>query len=272
MNSNKRIPFLKMEGTGNDFIVIDNRAGILNPENPGMLASLCRRKKGIGADGIVLLVRGKKHPFGMRYFNADGHEAALCGNGARCLAWAIVHERWGGDFSEFFLESRDSVHKVQVSKNRVRLRMPQPCWVEKAPGLTPEGQFREWGWVMAGVPHYGIIADVENLDVQRWGDYFRGHERFPEGVNVDFIEPLSFSRLRVRTFERGVEAETLSCGTGAVAAAFMAHFHQKAKAGSPIEIETAGGMLKVHFDPDWRDVWLEGDVRLVFHGILEQGT
>lgn len=266
MNSNKPIPFLKMEGTGNDFIVIDNRTEFLNDDDPGLLASLCRRKTGIGADGVVLLTRGKHHPFRMKYYNADGHEAALCGNGARCLAYAIVHEGWGKE-TAFFLESRDSLHRVQVSRDRVRLQMPSPQWVEKVPGVSCGDPFMEWGWVAAGVPHYGLKAVVKEVDVGRWGGYFRGHERFPGGVNVDFIEPVSPSRLRVRTFERGVEGETLSCGTGAVASAFMAHFHQKA--ASPVEIETAGGLLKVWFDSGWRDVWLEGEVRLVFHGFLE---
>ena len=266
MDPEFRIPFLKMEGTGNDFILIDNREDWLSTEEGDWIAALCRRRKGIGADGLILLEKGKNHTLRMRYFNADGLEASMCGNGARCVAHAIISEKWQ-EGPVFTFESREAVHRVQVGPNSVRLEMPRPHWVQREMDLRLENDLQNWGWVQAGVPHVGILCnDTQAVDVNEKGAQIRHQTLFPQGVNVNFIQWISSSRLRVRTFERGVEAETLSCGTGAVASAFMAHSRRDAV--SPLTIETRGGILTVYFQEDWQETWLEGEVRLVYRGSI----
>jgi len=259
--------FTKMAGTGNDFIVLDNREQKLTGEEADLFASLCRRRTAIGADGVVLVEKGEKAPVRMRYFNRDGSEAPMCANSARCTAYYAIH-RGMVENPKFLLETQDGVHEVWVQDSLVKLRMAPPKDLRTNLGIVCHEGLTEVGFLNTGVPHFVLLtapeADLNDIDIGTLGPYYRFHPIFEKGTNVNFVQVVKPDRIRVRTFERGVEEETLSCGTGCVASSLL--LSRQLHSSSPMLVETRGGDLTVEFDPQWQEVYLIGEVTLVFEG------
>jgi diaminopimelate epimerase len=262
----KEITFTKMEGTGNDFIVFDNRYKTFTGKQVDFFNQICQRRLSVGADGVILIEKGQSHPIRMRYFNRDGYEAEMCGNGARCVAY-YVKEKGILNQNAFTLEASDGVHPVQVEGHLVTIQLIQPTGYRTNFGIVKESEFKEGGLINTGVPHYVLfVEDLKQVDVKKIGAYYAHHEAFPEGVNVNFVQAIGRDRIRFRIFERGVEDETYSSGTGCVASALIAsrlfNYH------SPIEAQTRGGDLRVTFDAEWKSVFIEGPVSITFEGTL----
>lgn len=259
--------FTKMVGTGNDFIFIDNREKKWTGEEADLFVRICRRRTGIGADGVVLVEKGEKAPVRMRYFNRDGSKAAMCANSARCTAYYAFQNGFV-ESPKFLLETEEALHEVWVQGTLVKLRMAEPKDLRTDLGIVCHPEFKEIGFLNTGVPHLVLLAnpetDLNEVDIETLGPYYRFHPMFKEGTNVNFVQVIQPDRIRVRTFERGVEEETLSCGTGCVASALL--LSRQLQSTSPILVETKGGDLTVEFDPDWKAVYLTGEVSLVFEG------
>lgn len=262
----KSIPFTKMAGTGNDFIVLDNRSRCFSGRERDLFRSICERRTSVGADGILLLERSKSAAVRMRYFNPDGGESTMCGNGARCSGYYARRYGWTRK-DQFMLEAHDGLHSVSVAGSQITLGMIPPVIKSMTDQIVREKGFKQAGFVDTGVPHFVIfVKDLNSLPVDILGPYYRLHTIFPDGANVDFVKIAGPGTIHVRTYERGVERETLSCGTGCVASAFFASNDAGLK--SPITVETRGGELKVDFDEAWREVQLTGPVKIVYEGRL----
>lgn len=257
-----QIRFYKYEGAGNDFIIIDNRDAMIKPRQV-LVKSLCDRHFGIGADGLILLESDDDLDFSMRYFNADGNEGTMCGNGGRCIT---MFANWLGlieNVAEF--SAIDGSHRAKIKESGhdhaiIKLKMND---VENI--IEKKGQ-----WMIdSGSPH--LVIPVENpdkVDVYNEGRKIRYSPLFvDEGINVNFVK-FADDGVQIRTYERGVENETLSCGTGAVAAA-VAAIGGNSELLSPVSVEARGGLLKVHLKNQtqkFSDIWLEGPARYVFKG------
>lgn len=248
--------FYKYQGTGNDFIIIDDRKENFNLENRELISSLCQRKIGVGADGLILLRNHHKYDFQMIYFNSDGNQSTMCGNGGRCvLAFAKKIELIR---NEAIFLAIDGEHYGRIEENIVSIKMKD---IEKI-NLVKEGFFLD-----SGSPHFVLFKeDLQSIDVLRDGRIIRNRKEFAkDGVNVNFVNPKKFT---ARTYERGVESETLSCGTGAVASAISLHF-SKVIDFNEVHLETLGGVLTVSFDflnDIYRNIWLKGKVELCYIG------
>jgi diaminopimelate epimerase len=263
--------FTKMDGAGNDFILIDNRAGDIRL-NRSQIARLCDRHRGIGADGVLLLENPSDHAdFRMRYFNADGGEAEMCGNGARCFA--RFAQRMAGAKGKISFETPAGVISAESTGDLVTLEMTEPTDLRLAVALRVGLHKRTVHFINSGVPHVVIpVAQVGDVDVSREGATIRHHEAFsPTGANVNFIEKRGPDKIAVRTYERGVEDETLACGTGVVASALV--FAATANVKGPISVLARGGdELRVGFekiDNQFRNVTLTGPAEFVFDGTIE---
>jgi len=268
------ISFTKMESGGNDFIIIDNRKRIFSRGLSKLALNLCRRRRSIGADGLILLERARKADYGMRIFNPDGSEPEMCGNGARCLAmFAFIN---GIASSKVVMETRAGYVQAQVKDKKVRVRLNTPFNIKTnfRIRLKLRGS-QEVNFINVGVPHVVVFVPLlDRVDVQGLGRMIRYHRRFaPSGANVNFVSLKGRNSIYIRTYERGVEDETLACGTGAVASALIAGL--QAKVSSPVEVHTRGGeVLKVEYiiEKDregiekFKGVWLEGEVRVVYEG------
>lgn len=261
-----RIEFGKYEGAGNDFVIIDNREKRFEPQ-PALVAALCDRRFGIGADGLMLLEEERGADFRMRYFNSDGPEATMCGNGGRCIALFAFHVGAAGERMSFV--AVDGPHRAEVlscggDAGRIALGMTEPHGLAEAEG----------GWfVDTGSPHYvRFVEDTERVDVRGEGRRIRHLPAFAGtgGVNVNFVEVTGEGRLKVRTYERGVEDETLACGTGAVAVAVAASRAQFPQVRN-FDVQARGGLLNVAFAAGggFADVRLTGPARRVFAGVLD---
>lgn len=257
------IPFFKYQGTGNDFIIIDQfDHDFLSLEDQEKIAALCDRKFGIGADGLILLKRSEKEIFRMVYFNADGNEGSLCGNGSRC-AVACMH-RLGRYKKEGTFEASDGTHEAIVqSPGWIDLKMNDLDFIEEGKGFY---------LLNTGSPHYvTFVEDLSDLDIVQSGRVIRYSNRFrDDGINVNFVEEHA-SGIEVNTYERGVENETLSCGTGVTASA-LAHAMKHQIAEGPTSIQTKGGALMVRFkrqNHHFSDIWLCGPAEMVFKGEIE---
>ena len=271
----EKISFFKYSATGNDFILIDNRARRFTGAEPRVFFDLCARKTGVGADGM-LLIETPRHPdcvFTMRYFNRDGRESEMCGNGARASAYHAATQGLAGPRMQF--EVSGEAYHAEVSQSRVRLRMQEPrdlrLQVQVLPALgTPFAlRMTEGGYVNTGVPHVVLFTEaVDRVDVAQLGRKVRHHPAFaPAGTNANFVEISGDSCLKIRTYERGVEEETLACGTGAVASALLAH--QVHGMNFPIRLLTPGGELVVSREAHSNRLQLEGLVKRVFTGEFE---
>lgn len=257
------ISFFKYQGTGNDFIMIDNRSRNLQL-TVEQIRFLCSRTFGIGADGLILLEPEPGMNFKMVYFNSDGNPSSMCGNGGRCIvAFAAQLGIVSGKAN--FLAS-DGIHEAQLlSDGQVALKMGDVKQIEKTP---------EYYFLNTGSPHVvKFSTNVNAINVVEEGRRIRNNERFAaEGTNVNFIEPEG-DAVYVRTYERGVENETLSCGTGVTAAALVAALEGKSSAKNSCELLTKGGRLKVSFervlDQNFYNIWLTGPAEFVFKGEIE---
>ena len=231
--------FTKMDGAGNDFILIDNRAGDIHLSHT-QIARLCDRHRGVGADGILLLENPSNHAdFRMRYFNADGGEAEMCGNGARCFA--RFANQVAGAHGKISFETPAGVISAQLDGDLVTLRMTEPTDLRLSVALQIGAEKKVVHFVNSGVPHVVVpVAHVGDVDVSREGSTLRHHEMFsPKGANVNFIEKRGTDKIAVRTYERGVEDETLACGTGVVASALI--FAATENVNGPIDVIARGG-------------------------------
>lgn len=263
----KTIDFVKMVASGNDFIVADGLRLSVNDLRK-LAQEACDRRYGVGADGLLVLERSKAADFKMRIFNPDGGEAEMCGNGARCAALYAKENRISGKRMRF--ETIAGLIEAEVKGGIVMLKMPDPADLRRQVNLIIENEDYIAHFVNTGVPHTVIyVEDLDSLDVKRLGREIRRHGIFaPKGTNVDFVELQKGNAIRVRTYERGVEDETLACGTGVVAAAIISAAMKDFK--SPVICLTRGGdKLKIYFKRngnDFTDVYLEGAAKKVFCG------
>lgn len=255
------IVFNKYQGAGNDFIIIDNRKGFFSSGDSNLVKKLCDRRFGIGADGLILISNSNQHDFEMKYFNSDGFEGTMCGNGGRCSADFAIKEGIAG--KKLIFKAIDGAHKAVSEENIIRLQMNDI----KETRLINGNYF-----INTGSPHYVVFKkNIESLDVNSEGKKIRWSDEFsPEGTNVNFVEPQE-NGIYVRTFERGVEEETLSCGTGVTASAIVSvlagYFDTKS-----VSVKTMGGNLSVSFNISGgtiSDIWLSGPATFVFEGKIE---
>lgn len=255
---NKQIKFYKYQGTGNDFVMIDNR-DLEFPKSTELIEKLCDRRFGIGADGLILLENDENSDFKMVYFNSDGNESTMCGNGGRCIV-AFAH------FLDIFedqttFDAIDGLHKAEIKNGIVKLKMIDVI------DINTDGQ----DFVMnTGSPHYvKYVEMLNNYNVFKNGNEIRNSPTYKaEGINVNFVEALSDKEIFVRTYERGVEDETYSCGTGVTASAltFMDKNNQ-----TSVAVKVLGGKLKVYAEKNgagFSDIWLEGPASQVFSGTI----
>ena len=255
-----QLQFYKYQGTGNDFVILDNRDGVIKLTKE-QVAFLCHRRFGIGADGLMLLNSHPQYDFEMKYYNADGAEGTMCGNGGRCLVKFAADCGVSREVYRFL--AIDGEHEARLEKNgAVALKMNDVNDVNEE-----EGDFM----LNTGSPHYvDLVSNVMQLDVVEKGRAIRYNERFKtEGINVNFVEKTASDSIIVRTYERGVEDETYSCGTGVTAAAIVSANHNPGL--NKIKVETKGGALQVEFEKTgegYRNIWLIGPAQNVFAGSI----
>jgi diaminopimelate epimerase len=258
--------FAKLSATGNDFILFDNRDGLLSGDESRFFQHLCQRRTGVGADGVLLIEPSSQADFRMRYFNADGFESEMCGNGARAAArYAALH---GIAPPQMRFVVSDEEYVASVEGHRVRLRMRPPRDFRTNLDIVVENGLEVGGYIDTGVPHFVMFCnDLGSVDVVQVGLNYRRHSAFqPRGTNVDFVQVSGSQALRVRTYERGVEAETLACGTGVVAAVLVAE--QLGRVQLPVTVDALGGRLEVSRDEDTGHPVLAGEVVYVYDGVL----
>lgn len=252
--------FYKYQGTGNDFVIMDDRKNIFPMEDSDLVHKLCDRKFGIGADGLILLQNDMQSDFRMIYYNADGKESSMCGNGGRCI---VAFANYLGLIkNSCIFNAIDGLHEAKINNNQVELKMSDVNGIENSNG----------DWILnTGSPHYiRFVEDLKKIDIYNDGKSVRYNQRFStEGINVNFIEVVK-NNLIVGTYERGVENETLSCGTGVTAAALIyGHLNPGI---NDVAIQTKGGNLRVKFTTDgegnFSNIWLCGPTELVFKGII----
>ncbi len=267
----KPIPFAKMNGSGNDFIVIDNRGGIAPADLPAFVRGVCRRKLSVGADGLILIEADAEHDFKWQFFNADGSRAEMCGNGARCAARYALLNNIAGNRLTFGTDA--GAIEAEVIGEDVKIRMTDPFGLTMDEALALADRDQVVSHMNTGVPHVVVeTEDLESAPVLDWGREIRFHQRFaPAGTNVNFMAVRSPGAIAVRTYERGVEDETLACGTGCVASALVAAIRHGWE--SPVAVTTrSGGILTIHYEhagPDIGPVHLEGDARVVYTAELQ---
>jgi len=257
-----RLAFTKMSGAGNDFIVVDNRDGSLDEVlTPALIRRMCSRGISVGADGLLELRADPEADFRMRYCNSDGLPASMCGNGARCIVRFAVDRGLGKGGSVVFRSDSGTHRGLLGPSGAVRVWMPDPVLRFLSRRLAAPSGERECSLVDTGVPHAVIFAADPGDGFEVDAPVLRRHEAFgPEGANIDYVFP-SDGSLGIRTWERGVEGETLACGTGAVAVAFVASMLDGA--ALPVELVTRGGGL-LSVGRDDRGWWLEGEARKVY--------
>lgn len=257
-----KISFSKYQGTGNDFIIIDNRQNTVQLSTE-KINDLCDRRFGIGADGLMLLQTANGYDFEMKYYNADGKEGTMCGNGGRCLV-KFAHDN-GITKTKYVFTAIDGEHEAEFGdRNWVHLKMKDVHEVH-----SKFGNFI----LDTGSPHYiDTVDDIMSVDVAKAGREIRYSKEFKEkGINVNFVQQIDEDTIMVRTYERGVEDETYSCGTGVTASALISAHNEKGF--NRIEVKTKGGFLAVEFnkinDEQFNNIWLCGPATFVFKGEVE---
>jgi diaminopimelate epimerase len=253
------IKFYKYHGTGNDFVMIDNRDEHFPKEDIDFIAFLCDRHFGIGADGLILLENNKKHDFTMVYYNADGSTSTMCGNGGRCLV--AFAKQLGVIENEAHFEASDGYHFAKFEDHLIALQMIDVDKVE---------HFDTHSYVYTGSPHHvQLTNNLNQYDVKTNGAKLRYSNLYDaSGCNINFVEQLTEDTFNIRTYERGVEDETLSCGTGATAVAIAMFATQKTQ-NTTVNIIVLGGQLKISFNVEnqlYKNVFLTGPAKLVFSG------
>ncbi|MBC3848055.1 diaminopimelate epimerase [Winogradskyella echinorum] len=256
------ITFYKYQGTGNDFIIIDNRLQTIDKNNTKRIAELCDRRFGIGADGFILLENDNSSDFRMVYYNSDGNESSMCGNGGRCI---VAFAKFLGvieNTTEFI--AIDGLHKAKIEDQIVQLQMQKVSKIEA---------FKKHLFLDTGSPHHvELVTGLKDFEVKANGAKIRYGQPYNEdGSNVNFVEQVSKDTFSVRTYERGVEDETLSCGTGVTAVALAMHKIGKTESNT-VKLNTPGGTLKITFNAigdGYEDIWLIGPAIQVFKGEIE---
>jgi len=258
-----KIEFFKYQGTGNDFVILDNRENKYSGLSSKQVKFICDRRFGIGADGVILLGKKDGYDFEMIYYNADGYEGSMCGNGGRCLVQFAHHQ--GMHKSTYHFTAADGEHIADIGIDYiVRLKMNDVTQVE---------QHTSHSILNTGSPHFVKFAvNVKDIDVVETGREIRYSKEFKKaGINVNFVESIGEDGIYVRTYERGVENETMSCGTGVTAAALVSAHNEKGF--NRVEVRTPGGSLSVEFDKldehHFENIWLCGPAELVFKGEME---
>ncbi len=266
-----KLDFIKMNGAGNDFVMLDNRAGRLELE-ASQITRLCDRHRGIGADGVLVIeTAANGADFRMRYYNADGGEAEMCGNGARCFA--RFANRVAGPLEKLSFETPAGVLAAALEGEGVTLQMSEPKDLRLNLQISALGESVFCHYIDTGVPHVIVpVSDITKVDVRALGCALRDHAEFaPRGANVNFLEKRGGNRIAIRTYERGVEGETLACGTGVVASALI--FAVTEGAASAVGVSVQGGdELQVGFEKTgdrFSNVTLAGPAEFVFEGTLE---
>ncbi|GGD30019.1 diaminopimelate epimerase [Flavobacterium orientale] len=260
------IQFYKYQGTGNDFILIDNRQELFSKNDTKLIEQLCNRRFGIGADGLILLENDKNSDFKMVYYNSDGHESSMCGNGGRCIV--AFAKQLGVIENETTFVAIDGLHYAKISdKGIVSLQMKDVDAIQLA---------SDYVFMNTGSPHHvTLVDDVKSVPVKEIGSAIRYSALYGEaGSNVNFVEPISDTLFAVRTYERGVEDETLSCGTGVTAVAIAMNAIGKTTSNE-ISLLVEGGQLQVRFqkeDQKYTQVFLIGPAEFVFEGQLVLAT
>lgn len=275
----KEIKFTKAVASGNDFIIIDNfriKDSGLRIKLSELTKKLCQRKLSVGADGLLVIENSKRCDFKMRIFNPDGSEVDMCGNGLRCAAlYAQQNKIVSG--RKMIIETRAGNLEAEVKQDKVRLKMSRPKDLRLKFELNLNGQTQEVNYINTGVPHVVcFVQGLSNFNVEETGKAIRYHPEFqPAGTNADFVEVLDKDHIRVRTYERGVEQETLACGTGAVAASIITRYRmqqERQKGRCKIKVDTRGGeTLAVYFNIEKDKIdklCLEGKAELVYRGGL----
>ena len=263
------INFFKMSGSGNDFILIDNRDQSLALENIAeFVRTICERKVSVGADGLIIIENSRRADFRWRFFNADGSEVDMCGNGARCAArFACIK---GIAKEKMSFETGAGIIYAEVRGDTVKVRLTDPHAMKANISVMIDGKQIEVNFVNTGVPHAVLfVHDLDRYDVFNIGRQIRYHKEFqPEGTNANFMEVIDRHTIRIRTYERGVEDETLACGTGAVASALMSSSRELVE--SPVDVKVKSGeTLKIYFDKkdqSFEDIYLEGKANVVYEG------
>lgn len=292
MNIDFPVPFTKMSGAGNDFIIIDHRLPLIPEADQRQFAKkVCRRMFSAGADGLILLEDSAVADFRWRFYNGDGSVAEMCGNGARCAARFAYAKGIAGSRMSF--ETLAGIIEAEICSDddsvrspfshpwsgrhsgvpAVRLRMTDPFDFRTDLPVILDGQEKTLSFVNSGVPHAVLfVEDEEDIPLREWGRIVRFHPLFqPAGTNVNFVQKVAENTIRVRTYERGVEDETMACGTGAVASAIFAAI--KGLVRSPVAVDTSGGdRLTILFDlqdgPRAENVFLQGPARIIYEGNL----
>lgn len=249
--------FYKYQGAGNDFVIIDDRKKEFPSADIKLINHLCDRRFGVGADGLMLLQEADGYDFRMVYFNADGNESTMCGNGGRCIVHFAKYLEIIENKSKFI--AIDGEHLAEIEGDIVNLQMINVDLIESI-----EDDF----WLDTGSPHYiRFVKNLSTYDVVAEGRKVRKSERFrAEGTNVNFIEEISGNHIAIRTYERGVEDETLACGTGVTAASII---YGRLNNSNQVKVKAIGGDLEVKFEQDgnnFSNVWLKGPAKLVFEG------
>ena len=257
-----KIKFQKYQGTGNDFIIINNNRLSFPNKNKDLIKHLCDRKFGIGSDGLILINPSAKTDFEMLYFNSDGNLGSMCGNGARCSVKFAQNQKIIK--SNTIFNACDGNHNATINKDLITLSMKPVDKIKT---------FNNDLFLDTGSPHYiRFVENIEGFNVYNEGKLIRNSSEFKdEGVNVNFVQIISENEFSVRTFERGVEDETLSCGTG-VTAVTLAMFHLKKTNSKKLKIKTRGGELTVEFNNSengYSEIYLTGSVKMIFSGEIE---
>jgi len=270
----REMKFTKMVASGNDFVVTEVKGQNSKIKGLNVLAkNICHRKYGIGADGLLVLEQSKKADIRMRIFNADGSEAEMCGNGARCTALFV-----GSRCKK--IETKAGIIETKVNKDIVKIKLTEPKNTKLNIPLQVNNRNIKVNFINTGVPHTVIFTEgLKKIDIVSLGRQIRYHHKFaPSGTNVDFVEVLDNNSIGLRTYERGVEDETLACGTGSVASALIfASLRPSSVIRHPSSVihqvnvlTQSGETLKVYFERrenNYKNVWLEGRARIVYKGV-----
>ena len=269
----KSITFWKMNGSGNDFVIIDNRNEDIKEEQMSSFSKLvCRRRISVGADGVIFITRSETCDFAWRFFNSDGSEAEMCGNGSRCAARFAYLNKIAPRKMKF--ETTIGPVAAEVLGRRVKVMLTDPKDLKKDIQMEKLLDWESIDFINTGVPHVVIrVKDLEDVPVREVGRKIRFHSIFsPEGTNVNFMRKVGENLIEVRTYERGVEDETLACGTGSIASALISSLRDGNH--SPVDVRTKGGeVLRVYFRREkdrFFDIWLEGDTNIVYKGTLHE--
>jgi diaminopimelate epimerase len=268
----RAVRFWKLEGAGNDFLGLDGRAGGFKLKRQ-QIADLCDRRRGVGADGVLVVEKPKVRgaDFRMRYYNSDGGEAEMCGNGARCFA-LLARAVSGRKGNELRVQTQAGLLTLRTSGREVQVSMTEPTKLRLGKKVVVAGRKVVVDFLNTGVPHAVLfVRSVRSIDVAKQGRAIRYHSAFaPSGTNVNFVEIGRGNRIHVRTYERGVEGETLACGTGVVAASILSNLRRGLR--PPIQVATRGGdNVRVGFSMEnghARKVTLQGPARIVYRGVL----